>query len=295
MAHRGRGGSGRGGGGRGRGRDLGVIPPARNSGPGQAQASGKPVKRTPKVPANVKELGNYLHSLDDSNLRMYGDTFADMVLGYSTNDERLQEAVDLIFDTTVSDRQYAELGAKICANIVMGSSADGSETDAKSSARANFRKALLGRFQVEYKNKEATRANSIETWLSIFAFLCEVYMQIKAGNEPIKVVGKAILSTINYLLNLPDVVDDEVEAVCMYTKLCGKQLETAEPSQVENLMVTLRTKVISKKSSSRTRCLVMEVLELRCMGWSDPDKKLDDFYVDALLDAIAEDELGDDS
>lgn len=290
MAHR-----GRGGGGRGRGRDLGVTPPTRNSGPGQAQTSSRPAKRIPKVPANVKELGNYLHSLDDSNLRIYGDTFVDMVLGYSTNERRLQEAVNLIFDTTVSDRQYAELGAKICTNIVMGSSADGSETDAKSLIRADFRKALMGRFQLEYKNKEATRANSIEQWLSIFAFLCEVYIRIKIGNEPIKVVGKAILSIISYLLNLPDVDDDEMEAVCTYMKLCGKQLEVAEPSQVENLVVTLRTKIISRKSSSRTRCLAMEVLELRCMRWSDPDKKLDDFYVDALLDAIAQDELGDDS
>ena len=57
-------------------------------------------------------------------------------------------------------------------------------------------------------------------------------------------------------------------------------------------MVKLRYMVISKKSSCRTRCLAMEVLEFRCMGWSDPDKRLDDFYVDALVDAIAEDELG---
>jgi len=283
--------SARGRGGRGRGRDLGVTP--RKPGSGQAQGSSGPA-RTPKIPSTVKELGTYLRSLNDTNLQLYCGAFTDMVLGYSTNERRLQEAVDLLFETTVSNREHAELGAKICAGIAM-SPAGGSEEESKSAIRANFLKALLGRFQTEYKKKEETRENSIETWLTIFSFLCEVYIRIKIGNEPIKVIGKAILSTIEYFFNLPDIDDDEVEAVCTYLKLCGKHLDALNQPQIEKLIVKLRSMVISKKSSCRTRCLAMEVLEFRCMGWSDPHKRLDDFYVDALVDALAKDELGDTS
>ncbi len=265
---------------RGRGRDL----------PGISRA---PQAARPKTPGNVADLKGYLHKLNESNFQTYGEMFADMVLGFARNEERLQEALELIFDTTVHSergREVAALGAMICEKIANGPT---SEPEAKSRVRVEFRRALLGRFQIEHKKREATRSISIETWLCVFTFLCEVYARVRVSGQPIKVIGKAVLSNIDFLLNVPDCDDDETDCVCSCLKLCGQYLQEQEGEQVEKVVSLLRSKVISRKSSCRVRCVIMEVIEYRLLGWSDPGMKLDNFYVDALADAVAEDELGD--
>lgn len=281
---------GRGRGTRGRGKDLRVTP--------QGQAVG--VAGKPKVPGSVEGLGTYLRSLNESNFKSYGGMFADMVLGYCVNESKLQEAVDLIFDTTVSDRDNAELGAKVCANIAMppcGSSEGGAaqEPEAKSAIRAGFRKVLLKKFQAEYKKKEQLRTTSIETWLSVFAFLCDVYVRITIGGKPIVIIGKAILTTMDFLLNLSDVIDDEIDCICTSLKFCGKHLEQQSPQELKKVVNLLRTRAIASKTSCRVRCLILELLELRQMRWADPEKTLDEFYADGLFDAIAQDEVSGDT
>ncbi len=253
-----------------------------------------PQAAKPKTPGTAEELNSYLLKLDDSNFQVYGDVFADMVLSYSRNEDKLREAVDVLVDTTVhSDRgrEAGSLGAKVCEKIMDGPASD---SGARGKVRDEFRKALLGRLHAEHKKREATRSHSIETWLCVFNFLCEVYTHVKVGGQPIKVVGKAILSNMDFLLNVPDSVDDEIDCVCSCLKLCGRSLQEQEAEQVEKLVCLLRSKVITRKSSCRVRCLIMEVLEYRLLGWSDPGKKLDGFYVDAVADAEAEDEVGDD-
>ena len=260
-------------------------PHTRVSRPGGA-ASGKT-----KIPASVEDLNKYLCSLDEANFEMYGGVFADMVLGYSCNTSKLNDAVGLIFDATLSSRDDACWGARVCERILTVP-VDGSESEELTSRRVEFRKALLGRFQAEFARKAETRARSIEAWLSVFAFLCEIYTRLKVADQPIKVVGKAILSAMHYLLDLDDVVDDEIDCVCSSLKVCGHQLDKQAVDEVEKLICLLRVRVISGKTKCRVRCLILEVLELRQRGWEDPGRKLEGFYVDAIADAVAEDELG---
>ena len=284
MASRGRGG-------RGRGKELGVPSPGKNPGQGQGEAAAQ--GRRHKIPGNIEGLTTYLNSLNESNIKTYGSMFADMVIGYSSNKKKLEEAVRIIFNTTVQDRDSATLGAVICEKIAMAPSPGEPETT--TTIRAEFRKALLAVFQAEFARRKEIRSHSIEAWLSVFTFLCELYVRIKVGDQPILVVGKAILSTMDYLLSLDDSLDDELDCVCTNLKLCGRFLEMQGSQQVEKLITSLRARAITKKTSCRVRCLIMEVLEFRSMGWNDPERKLEDFYVDALADAVAEDELSEDN
>lgn len=247
----------------------------------------------PKVPSNVDGLGTYLHSLNDSNFDIYGETFADMVLSYSSNEQKLQETVNLIFDTTVESRDYAKLGAKVCEKIAMPASEVG-EPDSKLSVRSEFRMMLIKRFHFEYKQKEKIRTNSIEAWLGIFTFLCEIYARLRVNNEPIKVCGNAILSIIQFHLDQMDVVPDEIDCICNNVKLCGQLLEKQNLEEFEKVFTELRKRVISRKTSCQARCAILELIEYRHMGWVDPQKTLEKFYVDAMADAVAEDELGED-
>ena len=214
---------------------------------------------------------------------MYGEMFADMFWGFCQGDERkFQEAVSLVFDTVVADKEHANLGAKVCLKIKEKEEAEGSK----------FFKSLIRCFQKEFQKKAETRSVSIEAWLSIFSFMGEVYSTIFIKGQPIIVLGKAIYSTMNFLLELPDCDDDEVECICSVLKLCGAHLEVADATTMRTIVDTLRKKLISKRSTCRLRCVVLQVLELRAMGWNDPQKLLDEFYIDGLQDAIVEDEVG---
>ena len=276
---------------RGRGRGGAGHGAAR---PGRSLASGvgggaAPGGSRPKTPGTVKELGTYLHSLNDSNFPAYGDMFAEMVLNFSKKGkDRLQEAVDLVFNTTVQSREYATLGAKVCEKITQESAGDVAE---KRALRVEFRKLIFQQIQGNYKNKEAIRVQSIEAWLAIFAFMCEVSPRVKVGDKPFTALSKAILSTIEFLLGQEDVVFDEIDCICSCLKVCGKGIEEQCPEKFEEVFTELRKKLIFGKSSCQIRCSILELIEYRHMHWSDPNNKLLDFYVDAMADAAAEDEL----
>ena len=275
---------------RGRGRG-GVGHGAGASRPGGGAASAGGGGGRPKTPGSIKELGTYLRSLNDSNFPAYGDMFAEMVLSYSKKGtERLQEAVELIFDTTVQSREYAELGAKVCEKIVRDCVGDETE---KKALRGEFRKILFQKFQYNYKNKEAMRVQSVEAWLAVFAFMCEVSPRVRVGETPFVPLSKAILSTIEFLLEQEDVLFDEIDCICNSLKVCGKGIEEQCPEKFKEIFTELRKKLIFGKNGRQARCSILELIEYRYMHWSDPNNTLLDFYADAMADAAAEDTLED--
>ena len=204
-----------------------------------------------------------------------------MFWDFCKDEDKFLEALLLVTDTTVADREYVQLGVLVCQLII--ERGDG----------AQFRQALMRWFQQEFRAKAETRSVSIEKWLSVFAFMCGIYSCVHIGGQPIAVLGRAIYSSIDFLLEQPDRDDDEVDCICSSLKSCGQYLETTDRSKMDTLMDRLRTIVIAKESSCRVRCLVMEVLELHAMGWNDARKILEQFYIDGVIDAIAQDEVGD--
>ena len=281
MSSRGR---GRGGVGHG----AGASKPGRSlaSGVGGGAASGG---SRPKTPGSVKELRTYLHSLNDSNFAAYGDMFAEMVLDYSKKGkDRLQEAVELIFDTTVQSREYTELGAKVCEKIVQESAGDEAEEKA---LRIEFRKLLFLQLQGNFKNKETIRVQSVEAWLAIFALMCELSPRVKIGGTPFTALSKAILSSVEFLLSQEDVLFDEIDCICSSLKVCGKGIEEQCPEKFNEIFTELRKKLIFGKNGCQVRCAILELIEYRYLHWSDPNNTLLDFYADAMADAAAEDSL----
>lgn len=244
-----------------------------------------PVKKSPK---SIDELARYLRSLDEKNVEVYGVEFASMVRKYADNEGRLVEAIELIFNTTVANRDYSILGCSVCYFIIH----EGPSDERTNKFGSEFLQKLLKHFQSEVQTKNEIRSKSIEQWLGVFAFLCEIYRKIKIGGKPITVVGKSILQNIEEMLNSLDTIDDEIDTICTKLRVCGKLLDEQNSDFMEKVLVGLRRQIISNKSSCQRRCLIMEVLELKQLGWVDKSGHLNRFYADALADAIAEDELG---
>ena len=267
--------------GRGRGGRMGGNRPK----PVDQQSS----ERKPKPIKSLSELSEYLQSLNESNFLNYGQIFSDMAIEFAgSSSENMRATVDLIFDTTVESRDYIQLGARVCQKII---TLIPSDADLKRTHRSSFRKALLTRFQSEYLKKDTTRTTSIEAWLTIFSFLCEIFHCIRVNDQPVIVIGNAILSTMDWLLNLPDVIEDEIECICEKLKIIGPMLESASAEKTSLVFSSLRTKVISRMTSCRSRCIALEVIEYRAMGWEDKKNELESFYMDAIADATAEDDL----
>ena len=264
---------------RGRGRGLGELKRVRGN---------EPAKKQVRVPKSLDELAEYLHSLNESNLEVYGPEFADMVHLFVGDDEnKLVKTVKLIFDSTVGSRDYSKLGCGICKLIIER----GYEAGGTGAFGTKFRAKLLQCFQPKVKDMKEIRSKSIEEWLGIFAFLCEVYCSILVNGQPIAVIGKAIISKIECMLFELEAIDDEMTTICTILKVCGRLLEQQDADSLERILVALRKQVISAKSSCQRRCAIMELIELKQMGWIDRDGYLDKFYVDALTDAMVEDEL----
>ena len=257
--------------------------------PQQPAESGKQhqAQRAHKTPKDEAGLNVYLESLNEGNLASFGSMFTNMVIDYSSSDRRLQEAVDLIFTKTTKDRENASFGAKICSLIVEPGESTAEPIDT-TERRTKFRKALLQKFQTDYKNRQSIRSQSIEAWLAVYTFLYELFLRVQVQGQPIKVVGGAISSASSWLLNIEDCDDDEIECVCTCLKLVGHLLEQTSSDQVKEIVRLLRTKAISRQSSSRVRCLILEVLEYQCI-WLERFRlvKLINFTAD-LPDAIAE-------
>ena len=260
---------------------------SRGRGRGQGQSSyNKKSGQERKIPKSIDELAKYLHSLDEKNLEIYGAEFANMVCGYAENEAKLFEVVELVFDTTVADQEYSVLGSRVCDFIV-----DRSSTDSGSIV-SSFLHTLLEHLHSKLKNMKEMRCVSIESWLGVFAFLCEIYHRIRVGGQPLKVLGKSIRQIIDTMLKDSDTIDEEIDTVCTKLKVCGKSLEDEDPPMMENILCMFRQQVIQGKCSCRRRCLIMELIELKQLGWTDKSGNLGKFYADALADAVVEDEVG---
>lgn len=259
---------------------------SRGRGRGQSSDFRKSEK---KVPKSIDELARYLHSLDESNVDVYGAEFAGMVRRYADSETKVSEVVQLVFDTTVASKEYSVLGSRVCELIVHERPTDSGHTGPL--FVSDFLKGLLKHFQSEVKEMKRIRSKSIEHWLGIFAFLCEIYHKVKISGKPITVVGKSILQNIDNMLNNPDTIDDEIDTICNKLKVCGKLLEEQDIDLMKNILGILRKQVISGKSTCQRRCLIMEVIEFRQLGWADQTGSLDKFYADALADAMVEDEV----
>lgn len=268
-----------------------MLMASRGRGRGQASERKNGSKKSLQTPKSINELAEYLHSLNEDNLDIHGTDFADMVHRFADTESKLSKTVDLIFDTTVNSRDYSSLGSDVCRFIIQKECEGGST----GTFGSDFLRKLLQRFQSDVTCMKDIRKKSIEHWLGIFAFLCDVYHKVKVSDKPILIVGKAILRNIDSMVNDANVIDDEIDTVCTKLKTCGKLLEEQDPDFLENIIDNLRKLVINRKSSCQRRCFIMELIELKQLGWVDHSGRLDKFYVDALADAIVEDEAGENS
>lgn len=268
------------------GRGAAAIRRASGSGP----SSGKPSTQggTTDVPKSLKELEQYLYSLTLENFGKFGKQFGLMTRGYLTiRPKEVTAVASMILEAAMSSKETTRLGAMVCKATIYP---DSLPEDQESASKA-FRNTMIELLHKKYEERKQIRKISIESWLAVFSFLCDSYhfLHLPSG-KALNLVGKAILEACRFMIDNEDCDDDEIECICLHLKNNGKILEEEESVEVEHIVAELRTRVISRTSRERVRCLCMDLIEYRARGYCDPDNKLSNYYLVALQDAIANDE-----
>ena len=264
------------------GRGAAAIRRASGSGPGKSLNQGD------NVPTRLDQLKEYLYSLTVGNFGKFGEKFGQMARGYlMVKTKEVSAVASMVLEAAMTSKETTRLGAMVCKAIIYP---DSLPEEQQSVARV-FRNTVIELLHKRYEERKQIRKKSIETWLAVFSFLCDSYhyLHLPSG-KALSVIGKAILEACKFMLDNDDCDDDEIECMCLHLKNNGKMLEAENPSDVEHVMSELRTRVISRKTTERGRCLCMDLIEYRARGYCDPDNKLSDYYLVALQDAIANDE-----
>jgi len=239
-------------------------------------------------PANVDKLKEYLYSLTEENFNQYGAKFGMMTLAYLTKrPKEMSQVVSLVYEAATTTKETTRLGAMVCKVIIYPENM----LPEHDNAAKEFRTKIVELLHKNYEGKKQVRVKSIEMWLAIFSFLSDMFYCMHSPNRKgWNFIGKAILDACRFMLNNDDCDDDEIDCLCQQLKDNGKSLEEVDPTGMECIISELRTRVIMKATTERVRCLCMDLIEYRAHGYNDPGKKLSDFYLVALQDAIANDE-----
>ena len=264
------------------GRGAAAIRRASGSGP------GKSLKQGDDVPSSLDQLKEYLYSLTHDNFGRFGEKFGRMARGYlMVKTKEVNVVASTVLEAAMSSKETTRLGAMVCKAIIYP---DCLPEEQQGAAKA-FRNTVIELFHHKYEERKQIRKNSIESWLAVFSFLCDLYhyLHLPSG-KALNVIGKSILEACKFMLDNNDCDGDEIECMCLHLKSNGKMLEAENPLEVERVVSELRTQVISRKTTERGRCLCMDLIEYRARGYCDPDNKLSDYYLVALQDAIANDE-----
>lgn len=264
------------------GRGAAAIRQALNSGKSSTQGG------TMDTPTSLDELKEYLYSLTTNNFGKFGEKFGVMARNYLTKrPKEVTGVASMILEAAMDSKENTRLGAMVCKVIIYPDNLPEEQADAS----RKFRNTIIESLHKKYEDKKQIRKKSIESWLALFSFLSDLYYCVHLpSGKAWHFIGKVILEAYKFMVDNEDCDDDEIECMCFHLKNNGKMLEEEYRQDVEHIVSELRTRVISKKSTERVRCLCLDLIEYRARGYCDPGNKLSDYYLVALQDAIANDE-----
>ncbi|KAG9277382.1 MIF4G domain-containing protein A [Astyanax mexicanus] len=177
-------------------------------------------------------------------------------------------AVDLgklsetIVDQALKDRSLCRDAGHVCSALV--------QMEAKHGNTSVFRRNLLTRLQKEFTAREETRKRSVQEWVCVVCFICNIFDHLKVNNAPMAALVDPVYDCL-FRLSQPDALVNEEEVDCLALQLhrVGEQLEKLNSQRMDQLFYLLRDGFLLQDClSSMTRLLLLEVLEYRASGWT---------------------------
>ncbi|CAH1793838.1 unnamed protein product, partial [Owenia fusiformis] len=192
----------------------------------------------------------------------------------------LIEVANTIVNRAWEDKGYNGTAAKICSQICekefQAEKHDVIPTYA-------FRNGLIHQLTLLYDDREEMRATNIDYWVSFVQFQAGLFDLVKDST------GSGLTTITNILydcledLAKPPCIHNSKEAVALWTILTsiGYNLSKDSPQRMQKLMVILRESFLSQKTNTKTRDILLNIIELNAGGWK-MSSALESYYFNII-------------
>ncbi|KNC77960.1 hypothetical protein SARC_09590 [Sphaeroforma arctica JP610] len=219
-----------------------------------------------------------------------------------TSEARLKAVIDLLFDKALDEPGFSGLYARLCKDLSNQKYNFKGEGEAKTSNVNSFRRTLLNRCQTEFEREQVFASQE---------GVAAEEMDEKVVRAKLRQVGN--IKFIGELFKL-SILNEKVIHSCIYDLLKGKGKQKLPEEEdlvcLSNLMETVgkmldvpnaakmmdtyfdRIRELSEEKtlSSRVRCILMDIIDLRRMKWvprkgDAGPKKIEDIHREAAKEA----------
>ncbi|KAJ8251662.1 hypothetical protein GJAV_G00223770 [Gymnothorax javanicus] len=184
----------------------------------------------------------------------------------------LEKVSNVIVDQSLKDQVFSKEAGRICYTIV--------QAEAKVNNGCVFRRHLLNRLQQEYKAREEIRSRSVQEWVCLVTFICNIFDYLKVNNMPMMALVNPVYDCM-FRLAQSDALNNEEEVDCLVLQLhrIGDQLEKMSVQRMDELFFLLRDGFLLQEGlGSMARLLLLEILEFRAGGWQLSDTAQKYYY-----------------
>ncbi|GCC21735.1 hypothetical protein chiPu_0020210 [Chiloscyllium punctatum] len=142
----------------------------------------------------------------------------------------LEKVASVIVEQSMKDLVFSKEAGRICYTIV--------QAENKQSGNSNFRRYILIRLQQEFLVKEQLRERSVNDWVCLVTFICNIFDYLK------------------------------VDCLVLQLHRIGEQLQRMNTQRMDDLFCQLRDGfLLQHQPSSLSRLLLLEIIEFRAGGW----------------------------
>ncbi|XP_064410506.1 polyadenylate-binding protein-interacting protein 1 isoform X2 [Latimeria chalumnae] len=194
--------------------------------------------------------------------------FTEMLNGWITTDEPLQELVEIIYQQATSVPNFSYTGARLCNYL--------SHHLTVNPQSGNFRQLLLQRCRVEYeKRDQAVKGDDAarKRFHSFVLFLGELYLNLEIKGTKGQVRAEILLTGLRELLNalFSNPVDSNLICAVKLLKLTGSVLEDAwkekGKSDMDEVVQRIENVVLDAGCSRDVKQMLLKLVELRSSNW----------------------------
>eukprot|EP00061_Rhincodon_typus_P017511 g46226.t1 len=203
----------------------------------------------------------------------------------------LEKVASVIVEQSMKDLVFSKEAGRICYTIV--------QAENKQSGNSNFRRNILIRLQQEFLVKEQLREHSVNEWVCLVTFICNIFDYLKVNNMPMMALVNPVYDCLMRLAQSDSLQNEDEEGPIVCLKLpksvrlkdyadspsrrmfvisvdclvlqlhrIGEQLQRMNTQRMDDLFCQLRDGfLLQRQPSSLSRLLLLEIIEFRAGGW----------------------------
>lgn len=180
-------------------------------------------------------------------------------------EENLRLVVQCLHDRSLEDRQFGVKAAAACGSVA-----------SMEVGGVKLRNILLAAVQKDFEDRAHLQTACNLKFLNAIALLGEIFHQVRLPDgSPINILASAVLQYQDMLL-----AGEEHEMELFTTQLAinGRKLYDCRAGELEELMLRVRTTLMSRNLSGQCRCWLLLALDLATSRYAPLSGQLQAFY-----------------